>query len=181
LIEYSDEIRQRAAKIRLLCLDVDGVLTSGHLYFSADGERLKIFNSLDGHGIKMLRASGVDVAIISGRRSEALIRRATDLGIEHLYLGCEDKLTHAKNLLDKLKLDFAQFAHIGDDLPDLPLIMRAELGICVSNAHWLIKQNSNWQTQLSGGEGAVREVCDLIMDAQGTLEKAHAVYLEQDA
>ncbi|MDF1644477.1 MAG: HAD family hydrolase [Pseudomonadales bacterium] len=180
MIQLPDNIRARAAKIRLLCLDVDGVLTSGHLHYSADGEQLKVFNSLDGHGIKMLQASGVDIAIISGRRSEALIRRGNDLGIKHLYLGCEDKLTHAKDLLEKLNLDFSQFAHVGDDLPDLPLITRAELGICVNNAHWLLKQNSNWQTQLSGGEGAVREVCDLIMHAQGNLDKAHAAYLETD-
>ncbi len=181
MIDYTDDIRTRAKKIRLLCLDVDGVLTSGHLYFSADGEQLKVFNSLDGHGIKMLQASGVQVAIISGRRSEALIKRASDLGITHLYLGCEDKLSHAKNLLSELNLDFSQFAHVGDDLPDLPLITRAELGISVNNAHWLLKQNSNYQTQLCGGEGAVREICDLIMDAQGTLEKSHAAYLQQNA
>ena len=181
MIEYSDEIRERAANIRLLCLDVDGVLTSGHLHYSADGEQLKVFNSLDGHGIKMLQASGVKVAIISGRRSDALIRRATDLGIEHLYLGSEDKLTHARHLLDELGLDFSQFAHVGDDLPDLPLITRATLGICVNNAHWLLKQNSDWQTSLCGGEGAVREICDLIMDAQGTLARSHAPYLALDA
>jgi len=180
LFTYSDDTRTRAAKIKLLCLDVDGVLTSGHLYFPADGEQLKVFNSLDGHGIKMLQASGVDVAIISGRRSEALIKRATDLGIKHLYLGCEDKLAHAQELLQKLELDFSQFAHVGDDLPDLPLITRAGLGVCVDNAHWLLKQNSNYQTQLPGGEGAVREVCDLIMDAQGTLADSHAAYLAVD-
>ena len=181
MIQYSDDIRTRASKIRLLCLDVDGVLTSGHLHYGADGEQIKVFNSLDGHGIKMLQASGVEVAIISGRRSEALIRRGNDLGIKHLYLGCEDKLTHARELLQKLGLDFDQFSHVGDDLPDLPLITRAGLGICVNNAHWLLQKNSHLQTQLSGGEGAVREICDLIMDAQGTLESAHAAYLDPNA
>ncbi|MCF7981441.1 MAG: HAD hydrolase family protein, partial [Pseudomonadales bacterium] len=144
---------------------------------SAQGEALKVFNILDGLGIKLLRNSGVEVAIISGRRSEALTKRASDLSITHLYQGREDKIQALTELLARLNLSFKEVAHVGDDLPDLPVIRQAGLGIAVANAYELVKQHADWCTEKKGGEGAVREVCDFIMSAQGTIEHAHQAYL----
>lgn len=170
-------IIKKAAKIRLLVLDVDGVLTDGSLYFSGSGESLKVFCTLDGQGIKMLRNTGVEVAIISGRKSEPLIRRATDLGIQYLRLGREDKLDALNELLTKLNLERYQVAHLGDDLPDLPVMQNVGLGIAVKNAYALVRRKADWCTVKKGGAGAVREVCDLIMGAQGTLAGQLQPYL----
>lgn len=169
---------QKAKAIKLLVLDIDGVMTDGRLYFSAEGEVLKVFNILDGQGIKLLRSSGVEIAIISGRRSEALAKRASDLGIVHLYQGREDKINALDELLSELQLDYQQVAHLGDDLPDLPVIRRVGLGMAVANAYELVKQQADWCTKARGGEGAVREACDFIMKAQGTLEQALRPFLE---
>ncbi len=168
---------KKAENIRLLVLDVDGVLTDGSLYFSGSGESLKVFSTLDGQGIKMLRNTGVEIAIISGRKSEPLIRRATDLGIQYMQLGREDKLDALDELLTKLKLERHQVAHLGDDLPDLPVMQNVGLGIAVKNAYALVKHKADWCTETKGGRGAVREVCDLIMEAQGTLAGQLQPYL----
>jgi len=168
--------QHRAEKIKLLCLDIDGVLTDGTLYYSADGEQLKTFNTLDGHGIKMLQKTGVTIAIISGRSSEALKRRASDLGIAHLHLGSEDKLSALQALCTKLDLVPEEVAHVGDDLPDLPLMRAVGLGVAVPNAYPVVIQQADWVTVASGGRGAVRELCDFIMSAQGTLENALQEY-----
>jgi 3-deoxy-D-manno-octulosonate 8-phosphate phosphatase (KDO 8-P phosphatase) len=150
-------------------LDVDGVLTDGRLYFLPDGGEIKVFNSLDGHGLKMLQRSGVTVALITGRSSTAVARRAAELGISHLHQGSEQKLPIFDGLLEQLGLDYSQAAFMGDDLPDLPLIRRAAVGMTVANAHPLVRQSADWQSTLAGGQGAVREACDLIMQTQGTL------------
>ena len=169
--------QQKAIEIKLLVLDIDGVMTDGRLYFSAQGEALKVFTIPDGLGIKLLRNSGVEVAIISGRSSEALSKRAADLGIKHLYQGREDKIQALTELLTVLDLSFNQVAHLGDDLPDLPVIRKVGLGIAVANAYALVKQHADWCTTAKGGEGAVREACDFIMSAQGTLDDALQPYL----
>jgi len=169
--------QQKAIAVKLLVLDIDGVMTDGRLYFSAQGEALKVFNILDGLGIKLLRNSGVEVAIISGRSSEALSKRAADLGIKHLYQGREDKIQALTELLTVLDLSFNQVAHLGDDLPDLPVIRKVGLGMAVANAYALVKQHADWCTSAKGGEGAVREACDFIMSAQGTLDDALQPYL----
>jgi len=172
------EASEKARAVRLLVLDVDGVMTDGHLYFSAQGESLKVFNILDGQGIKLLRESGVEVAIITGRRSTALEKRANDLGIRHLYQGREDKLNALDELLAELHLQYNQVAHLGDDLPDLPVIRRVGLGMAVANAYDLVKTQADWCARRHGGDGAVREACDFIMAAQGTLAQALAPFLK---
>jgi len=175
--EIDNDVISRAKNIRLLILDVDGVLSDGRLYFSNGGEEIKAFHSLDGHGIKMLQKTGVDVAIITGRTSHIVARRAESLGITLLIQGREDKLNALDELLKECQYDYSQVAHMGDDYPDLPLIRRVGLGLTTTNAHYIVKQHSHWCSQQKGGEGAVREACDLLMIAQGSFDKALKDYL----
>lgn len=166
------DILAKAAKIKLAIFDVDGVLTNGQLYFHPNGDELKVFHVHDGLGLKLLQQSGVAVAIISSRTSAAVEQRLTALGVQHIYQGQADKRPAFDQLLTKLKLTTEQVAYTGDDLPDLPLLRSAGLGIAVANARPLLLQHAAWQTQASGGQGAVREICELIMQAQGTLANA---------
>ena len=170
-------VLERARHIRLAIFDVDGVLTDGRLYFMPDGTEFKSFNTLDGHGIKMLIASGVETAIISGRSSPLVERRAANLGIQHLIQGREDKLTALAELREKVPVELAQIAFLGDDLPDLPVMRRVGLGMAVASADAFVRQHAHGVTQARGGEGAAREFCELIMRAQGTLDAAQAAYL----
>ena len=171
------ELMQRGKNIKLAVFDVDGVLTDGRLYFLEDGSEFKTFNTLDGQGIKMLINSGVVTAIISGRKTPVVERRAKNLGIAHLYQGREDKLVVLDGLLQQLQLSYDQVAYLGDDLPDLPVIRRVGLGMAVANAASFVRQHAHGTTQAKGGEGAAREFCELILSAQGNLEAAHAAYL----
>jgi 3-deoxy-D-manno-octulosonate 8-phosphate phosphatase (KDO 8-P phosphatase) len=171
------ELMQRGKNIKLAVFDVDGVLTDGRLYFLEDGSEFKTFNTLDGQGIKMLINSGVVTAIISGRKTPVVERRAKNLGIAHLYQGREDKLVVLDELLQQLHLSYDQVAYLGDDLPDLPVIRRVGLGMAVANAASFVRQHAHGTTQAKGGEGAAREFCELILSAQGNLEAAHAAYL----
>jgi 3-deoxy-D-manno-octulosonate 8-phosphate phosphatase (KDO 8-P phosphatase) len=173
----SNALLQRAKAVRLAIFDVDGVLTDGRLYFLADGSEFKTFNTLDGHGIKMLIASGVQTAIISGRSSPVVERRAANLGIQHLIQGREDKLVVLEQLLGELGLGYEEVAYLGDDLPDLPVIRRVGLGMAVASADAFVRQHAHGITSAAGGAGAAREFCELIMRAQGTLEPAQAAYL----
>lgn len=173
----SDDLLQRAKGIRLAVFDVDGVLTDGKLYFLVDGSEFKTFNTLDGHGIKMLINSGVRTAIISGRSTPVVERRARSLGIQHLYQGREDKMAVLDELLAELSLDYQQVAYLGDDLPDLPVIRRVGLGMAVASADGFVRQHAHGTTRARGGEGAAREFCELIMRAQGSLDAAQAAYL----
>ncbi len=168
---------QRARNVRLLVLDVDGVLTDGKLYFLADGSEAKAFSTLDGQGIKMLMNSGVDVAIITGRTSSIVERRAANLGIEHVVQGREDKRTALDELLSSLQLSYDQVAYLGDDLPDLAPIRCVALGVAVANANSFVRQHAQAVTVLRGGEGAARELCEFIMAAQDTLNAAQSAYL----
>lgn len=168
---------ERARPIRLAIFDVDGVLTDGRLYFLTDGSEFKTFNTLDGHGIKMLINSGVRTAIISGRQTPVVERRAANLGIQHLYQGREDKIVVVEELLEQLGLTYNEVAYLGDDLPDLPVIRRAGLGMAVANAAPFVREHAHGVTRARGGEGAAREFCELIMQAQGTLEAALSAYL----
>ncbi len=170
-------LHEKARNVKLAVFDVDGVLSDGRLYFTSDGEEIKAFNILDGLGIKLLQNSGVETAIITGRSSPLVEKRARDLGIAHLVQGREDKLTVLTGILEALGLSFEQVAYLGDDLPDLAAIRRAGLGMAVANAHDFVKQHADGVTQLKGGRGAAREFCELIMAAQGTLEAAQAAYL----
>ncbi|MBD8090113.1 HAD family hydrolase [Pseudomonas fluorescens] len=171
------DLLQRGKNIKLAIFDVDGVLTDGRLYFLEDGSEFKTFNTLDGQGIKMLMAAGVQTAIISGRKTPVVERRAQNLGIPHLYQGREDKLVVLDELLGQLNLSYEQVAYLGDDLPDLPVIRRVGLGMAVANAAAFVREHAHGITAARGGEGAAREFCELILRAQGSLEAAHAAYL----
>ena len=173
----TSDLLQRGKNIKLAIFDVDGVLTDGRLYFLEDGSEFKTFNTLDGHGIKMLINSGVRTAIISGRKTPVVERRAQNLGIQHLYQGREDKLVVLDELLGELGLSYEQVAYLGDDLPDLPVIRRVGLGMAVANAAAFVREHAHGITCARGGEGAAREFCELILRAQGSLEAAHAAYL----
>jgi 3-deoxy-D-manno-octulosonate 8-phosphate phosphatase (KDO 8-P phosphatase) len=167
----------RASAVRLAIFDVDGVLTDGTLYLSAGGEQLKAFNILDGHGLRMLLESGVDLAILSGRKSAAVRARAKELGIAHVIQGAADKLPAYLRLLQDLHLDARRSAFMGDDLPDLPVLRRCGLAISVPGAPPLVRAQAHYVTRAAAGHGAVREACELIMRAQGTLEARVESYL----
>jgi len=164
--------------IRLVAFDVDGVLTDGGLYLSDSGDEFKRFNSLDGHGLKMLRASGVELAIITGRRSKCVELRAKNLGIQRLYQGVDDKWEAMQSLLAEMKLTPEASAFMGDDVIDLPVMRRVGLAISVPTAPQLVLDHAHYVSQREGGHGAVREVCELIMAAQGTLASQLAPYLK---
>jgi 3-deoxy-D-manno-octulosonate 8-phosphate phosphatase (KDO 8-P phosphatase) len=173
----ASEVDQRARGIRLLVLDVDGVLTDGRLYYGGDEVELKAFHIQDGHGLKMLRESGIEVAIITGRTSQAVERRAQNLGVQYVYQGVGDKLAVFEELLASLGLGATAAAGMGDDLPDLPILRRCGLAVTVPEAPALIRSHAHYVTSLHGGSGAVREVCELLMQAQGTLERKLQEYL----
>lgn len=164
-------LNQRAAAVKILLLDVDGVLTDGKLYFGNNGEELKAFNIYDGLGIKFLQRNGIPVGIVTGRTSQLVTRRAADLGIEIVVQGREDKLAAIRELLAQHKLQLHEIAYMGDDLQDLTAIQQVGLGMTVANASTLIKQQAKWTSNYAGGNGAVREACELILAAQGLLEK----------
>lgn len=165
------------ADIRLLALDVDGVLTDGQLYFGNHGEELKSFCTLDGQGIKLLQDAGIAVALITARDSALVANRAKNLGIVHLYQGRHDKLAALEELTALLGLGLEQVAYVGDDLPDLACIRRVGLGITVANGHATVKQYARMITASRGGHGAVREVCDFLLKSQGLFDKVLEPYL----
>lgn len=172
------DIAARAARIKLLIFDVDGVLTDGSLYLDDEGRELKAFSSLDGHGIKMLKKSGVEIAIITGRSSNLMRVRAKNLNVDHLYQGVEDKLETFMTLSAQFGMASEQIAVMGDDVVDLPMMRRSGLSICVPAAPDCVRQYSHYLTRLPGGKGAAREVCELIMRDQGTLDAQLAPYLK---
>lgn len=163
---------EKAAKIHLLICDVDGVMSDGLIYMGNNGEELKAFNVRDGYGIRCLLTSGVEVAIITGRKAKLLADRAITLGITHLYQGQSDKLLAYRELLDKLVLRPEQVAYIGDDLIDWPVMAEVGLSVAVADAHPLLLPKADYITQIAGGRGAVRELCDLILLAQDKLDDA---------
>jgi 3-deoxy-D-manno-octulosonate 8-phosphate phosphatase (KDO 8-P phosphatase) len=171
------EIMKRAANIRLLIFDVDGVLTDGSLYIGDDGQEYKAFNSKDGLGMKQLQQSGVEIAIITARRSNVVKLRMESLGIKHLFQGQQEKLPAFEALRKRLGLTYEQVAYVGDDVIDLPVMRKIGLAVAVADAHVLVKQHAHWQTTAEGGRAAGREVCEMIMQAQGNLEQAWAEYL----
>jgi 3-deoxy-D-manno-octulosonate 8-phosphate phosphatase (KDO 8-P phosphatase) len=171
-------ISNSARQVRLLILDIDGVLTDGGLQFDNRGEEYKTFNSLDGHGIRMMLDCGIEIAVITGRKSTIVDHRMGDLGVRHIYQGCRDKLAAFTTLLQATGLNPEQVAYVGDDLPDLPIMHRVGLSIAVQNAHAFVKQHSDWVTNLPGGSGAVREVTDYILQAQSLLEEKQNGYLK---
>jgi 3-deoxy-D-manno-octulosonate 8-phosphate phosphatase (KDO 8-P phosphatase) len=158
---------ERAKNIRLLALDVDGVLTDGKLYFDSAGNELKAFNTSDGLGLKALQKFGIQLAIITGRESPMVTQRAAHLGIEFVYQGSDDKLAAFMDILEKSGHEAGQVCYAGDDLIDLPVLMRAGLAVTVPEADFEVKDRVHWVTDRSGGNGAVREICNLILKAQG--------------
>jgi len=157
----------RAANIRLAAFDVDGTLTDGRLWYSESGHETKVFHVHDGLGLKRLQANGVHVAIISARISHPVALRAEELDIAHVYQGQGDKRACLEQILEALNLQPEEAAFVGDDLPDIPAMRIAGLSVAVANAHPWVAEQAHWQTRLQGGKGAVREVCDLILHAQG--------------
>jgi 3-deoxy-D-manno-octulosonate 8-phosphate phosphatase (KDO 8-P phosphatase) len=172
-----EESMARARRIRLMVFDVDGVLTDGSLHFGADGEMIKTFNVLDGHGIKLLQQSGVTTAIISARQSALVARRAADLGITHVQQGVHDKLSGYQALLAECGVEAEASGFIGDDVIDLPVLTRVGFAASVPNGHPEVRSRVHYVTAANGGRGAVRELCDFILRAQGNYEAALAPYL----
>lgn len=161
------EVKRRAARIKCLFLDIDGVMTDCKLYLTPDGEELKAVNVKDGLGIKLLMQAGVQVAVISGRPSLAMQKRLSSLGIEHVFLNAQDKLPAYDEVRKSLGLADDECAHMGDDILDLPLFERVGLALAVADAHWSAKNSADWIAENRGGDGAIREAVDLILAAQG--------------
>lgn len=170
---------EKAKNIRLVIFDVDGVLTAGTLTYGLNGIEVKNFHVHDGQGMKLLQKTGVTLAIITTCKSDILKRRMLDLDIPHLYQGQIDKLPAYEDIKQKLNLTDQQIAYVGDDLPDLPMLKRVGLAITVANAPKIIQQHTHWITKAKGGKGAVREVCDFIMQAQGTYQTIIDSYLQR--
>ncbi|MCM5703113.1 KdsC family phosphatase [Larsenimonas salina] len=179
-LSLSDRQRARARSVQLLALDVDGVLSDGRLYYDANGVEAKAFHTQDGVGIKMLLALGIEVAIITGRTSPMVERRVEELGIKHLIMGRDDKWQALSALASDLALGPEHLAYCGDDLPDLEAIMKSGLGVSVPNAPTYIQENADVVTQRAGGYGAVRELCELIVDAKGQWPQTMRRYLATD-
>ena len=163
--------------MRLLCLDVDGVLTDGGLQYTEDGGEAKVFCTQDGQALKMLASEGIATAIITGRSSRLLERRLRELDIDHVYQGAHDKRVALTDLLERTGLSADAVAHVGDDIPDLPLFRRVGLAVAPANRHPALDPHVHHVTEMSGGHGAVREVCHLILCAQGRWADALAPYL----
>jgi len=171
------EVLARAQRVRLVIFDVDGVLTDGCLHFTDEGAEHKVFDARDGHGMKMLTETGVEIAVLSGRTSPAVAHRMRGLGIEHVYQGHVDKLLPFHSLLSELDLGPEQVAYVGDDVVDLPVMLRVGLAIAVRDAHPLVVSRAHWRTVQGGGRGAAREICELIMQAQGSWDAQIQKYL----
>lgn len=172
-----ENILKKASAIELFIFDIDGVLTDGQIYLSEHHEIFKAFHVHDGVGIKMLQNVGIHTAIITGSQSQIVQLRAKYLGIEYVYQVKEDKMPAYETLIGHLKLTHDAVAYLGDDLPDLPLMRRVGLSIAVANAVSLVREHANWVTQASGGKGAAREACELILRGKGLLADIHNRYL----
>ena len=169
-------VAQRAGGIRLLTCDVDGVLTDGRIHVDDDGREFKAFSALDGVGLKMLMHAGITVAWITGSSAPAVLHRARSLGVARVMQGAQDKLTPWEALRRELVLPPAACAHIGDDLPDVPIFVRCGFAVTVPHATASVRARAHFVTGRDGGKGAVREVCEMILAAQGTLEAQHAAF-----
>ena len=173
----SDAALARAKRVRIMIFDVDGVLTDGRLWYGAGGEAMKAFHTLDGHGIKMLSGSGVTPAILSGRSSPAVTHRAAELGIAHVLQGIDDKLPAYTALLERLGVPADATGYIGDDVVDLPVLTRCGFACAPREASPDVRARVHYVCEAPAGAGAAREICDLLLRAQGSLETALARYL----
>jgi 3-deoxy-D-manno-octulosonate 8-phosphate phosphatase (KDO 8-P phosphatase) len=174
--QFPADVLARARRVRLMAFDVDGVLTDGVLWYGPQGEAFKAFHTLDGHGLKMLAASGVRIAIISGRDSPAVSRRAEELGVAHVLQGVDDKGPAFDDLLARLGVAAGEAGYMGDDVVDLPVLGRCGLACAPAQAHERVLQRAHYVSAAAAGRGAAREVCELLMHAQGTLDAALARY-----
>lgn len=172
-----DQARNKAAVLRLMGFDVDGVLTDGSLYFTPAGDEIKVFSSLDGHGLKMLQQAGIEVVVITGRKSDMVLRRAENLGISRIYQGVHDKRAVMQELCTDLGLSREQVGYMGDDVVDLPILRACGFSATVADGHDFVKQHTDFCTSKGGGKGAVREICEFILDAQGQLTPMLEAYL----
>jgi 3-deoxy-D-manno-octulosonate 8-phosphate phosphatase (KDO 8-P phosphatase) len=170
--EITSDLAENFKQIKLLVCDIDGVFSDGRIYLGNDGEELKAFHTKDGFGIKALIASGVEVAVITGRKSNLVYNRMQALNVTHIIQGQEDKLPALKTIAKEQKLSFEQIAYIGDDMPDLACINYVGVGVAVKDAHPSVIQQADYITHINGGFGAVRELCDTIMQCQNTLASA---------
>ncbi len=166
-LTFAPTLLLRAQPVQVAFFDVDGVLTDGSLYFSAEGETLKRFHTLDGHGLKLLQRAGITPAVVTGRDSPALRRRLEALGVTHVRYGTEDKRPAAEAILSELALDWSQAAAIGDDWPDLPVLRRCALAVAPPAAQADVLAAVHHVTRAAGGQGAAREFCDLLLVASG--------------
>lgn len=172
----TDKARDAALSVRMLVLDVDGVLTDGRLYYGDNGQEYKTFNIKDGLGIKLMQRAGIEVGIITARRSVILTRRCEELGIKRLVQGREDKLVALRELLQEVKIDIKEVAYMGDDLPDLAAVRQVGLGMTVADASPPLIENALWKSRYGGGHGAVREAAEFILSAQDKLEPLISSY-----
>ncbi len=172
-----DEVTARASRVKLAVFDVDGVLTDGTLWYTADGRELKAFHVHDGLGLKRLRAHGVEVAVITSRMSHMVTERMAELGVAHVYQDQADKRACLEQLVGALRCEAAEVAYTGDDLPDLAPMAMAGLAVAVANAHPLVQAQAHWHTRLAGGHGAAREVCDLVLAAKGLADAERDAFL----
>lgn len=174
----SNNVITRAKKIKLIIFDVDGVMTDGGLIIGDDGLEYKSFNTQDGLGMKLLKASGVEMAIITGRTSNVVTKRAENTGVAHFYQGVDDKLVAFNDLITKLNISADACAFMGDDVVDLPPMLRCGLSVTVPAAPDCVKQRAHYTTKREGGHGAVREICELLMHAQGTYDAQFAQFFK---
>jgi 3-deoxy-D-manno-octulosonate 8-phosphate phosphatase (KDO 8-P phosphatase) len=171
-----NSLQDKARSVRLMAFDIDGVMTDGRLYFSPDGDEMKTFFSRDGLGLKMLARSGVKLAIITGRDSPIVARRAENLGIDLVFQGIEDKRGAMARLLESERLDFSQAGYMGDDVVDLGVMVACGFSATVPDCHGTVRQVADYVARAPAGAGAVREVCELLLQAQGNWDQALAVY-----
>ncbi|MFQ5464757.1 MAG: KdsC family phosphatase [Thermodesulfobacteriota bacterium] len=175
-VALNGEVAGKARAVRLLVLDVDGVLTDGRLIYTDDGAEAKAFDVKDGHGIKLLQRSGVDVAIVTGRTSGVVEHRARNLGIELVYQGMLDKTRALDDIIERTGLDAGELAYVADDVVDLPFLSRVGFSVAVADASGEVRARADYVTTRPGGRGAVREVCELILKAQGSWDRVMARY-----
>ena len=172
------DVLARAARIRLLALDVDGVLTDGRLWFDQGGNEMKAFHTRDGLGIKAVQRFGITVALITGRSSRVVADRAAQLGISHVYQGRDDKLNVLESLMSEAQVEFEAICYAGDDWIDVPVLARVGLAVAPLDAAREVRERVHWVTRSGGGQGAVREICDVLLSAQGSKQDIERVYLQ---
>ncbi len=179
MMSFAPELMQKAETVKLLILDVDGVLSDNKLIYGDDGMEYKAFFTRDGHGMVMLQKSGIDIGIITGRKSPLTTKRMQDLKVKHVYQGVPDKLPTFLKLVEELGLDFSEIAYVGDDILDLPILTRVGLSVCPADADKEVPPYVDYVSQFNGGQGCVREVCELILKSQDLWQAHMDFYLRK--